>query len=349
MEDGPNFGTWEVRANGGRGAPAPAGSAGAGPGWGSGRGAVGGGEAEVIEDGVEFLESGGLEGADAVEGWAIGRGGASADHDFDLGGEEASEQFEFGAEVGVVVGVDDAEGDGADLVFDGGSGDFGGWEAGAEVEDAPAEVSGEGADHDRSEFVELAGGGGDDEFRGVVGEGERSGGGGEKGADDSGGEVFLGGSDFAAAPEFAEGAGERGEEEVEDTLGAEGEGRPAEGGFERGGVEVAHGLEAFLEPAVGGGFGCGGGGGRGLGLAEEFAELVDGEGGDLPDAVTGLGGVAEESEVFDIGFRVEAAVGGGAGGGDGGVAAFPDADDVGGEPGATADTADGVIHKNSIG
>ena len=65
----------------------------------------------------------------------------------------------------------------------------------------------------------------------------------------------------------------------------------------------------------------------------EFPQLLRGQFRDVTDALTGAGEIAQEGKAFDLLIGILAPVGGGARGLNRAVALFPDANDVGAQPG----------------
>lgn len=169
--------------------------------------------ADFEEDAGEVFHGGDAECADAAEDVAVGVGCLAADDDRDLVWEETAETDHLVWEVWVIGRVDDAEGDGADVVHHDGADDFFCWEGGAEVGDVPAGFASEACGDGGAHFVELAGWGGDEEARGGFRGVDRAEGSGEIVFDGAGGAMFLGGGDFAALPVCAE-ALEEGDEET---------------------------------------------------------------------------------------------------------------------------------------
>lgn len=251
--------------------------------------------------------------------------------------------------MGVIRGVDQAECDGSSFILCGGAGDFGGGEAGTEVDHAPALVTGGGGDHGGAEFMELAVGSGDNDAGGIFGDGEGAGGVTEEVTEESAGEVFVGGGDGALGPEVAEGLGERGDDVSEEALVAEHDEGAGDDVVEGVGIHLldgvqAAGFEIFAGGSVGGCGRCGTLIDRGGGVEEEFAERGGVQGGYVADAVTGADGLSEEREALDFGFAVEAAVRVGSGRGDGSIATFPYPDHVGGESGLPGGHINGVVN-----
>jgi hypothetical protein len=298
--------------------------------------------ADFEEDAGEVFHGGDAEGADAVEDVAVGVGGLAADDDGDFVREETAEADHLVGEVWVVGRVDDAEGDGADVVHDDGSDDFFCWEGGAEVGDVPAGFASEACGDGGTHFVELSGWGADEEsgggFRGI----DWAEGPSEVVFDGAGGAVFLGGGDFAAEPVCAETMEEGNEDTLEHAGVAHGEHGVVEGAFEGRDVVGADGFDGAL--GEGGGVDWGGEPAMWEGSAGEVAEAVDhgaefrgGEACDLADVEAGAGESGEHGEPVDFFVVVEAALGEAATGLDGGVAFLPHADKVRAEPCAEGD------------
>jgi len=93
--------------------------------------------ADFEEDAGEVFHGGDAEGSDAGEDVAVGVGGLASDDDGDLVWEETAEADHLVGEVWVVGWVDDAEGDGADVIHHDGADDFFCWEGGSAAMAAP--------------------------------------------------------------------------------------------------------------------------------------------------------------------------------------------------------------------
>lgn len=200
--------------------------------------------------------------------------------------------------------------------------------------------------------MDLAGGGGNDDFGGVAVVGVTAHTEGEEVAHDIGGEVFVDDAEFAFAPGFADFVNERGDDLDESGAGTVADERLLQKLGHGGGFEFDDGLEAAGKAlggrAVDSGMWVFGGALRKV-FFVEGVELFVIEFGDLADAMAAVGEGFEEAQTFDFVVGVEAAVGVGALAANESVAAFPYPDRMRGEAGAMADDLDGVAEFFGVG
>lgn len=246
-----------------------------------------------------------------AQGTVVAEGGAAAKEHRGVGRQQMSEFGDFRRNLGVIAGINGAEGNGARFADDGTGGDFFSGQGGAEVGGPPAEVAGGGGGEKSADFMHLPTRRGKNDLGDAFQYGITAAAESEEIAHHAGGEVFVNDAHFAFAPGFANFLNQGGDDVEQGGAGAVTEQGLLKQRGHGGGFQLHDGLKAAFQ-ALGGRRVMAGGRGIGKRIRAVFfmegVKFVGTQAENLADAVAAVGQVFQEAEAFDFFIGIQTPV-----------------------------------------